>query len=64
MVEFIRTLKKTVIRIVTQIGRVSCSYTMGNPPVSGDNPRALASEKSYIQVDNHRITNLYDLHQF
>ena len=32
---------------------MSCnSYTMGCPPVHGDNPRALASGLSYVQVDN------------
>ena len=31
-------------------------YTMGCPPVRGDNPRALASGLSYIQVDKHGIT--------
>ena len=45
---------------------VSCescnSYTMGCPPVRGDNPRALASVLSYVQVDKH-ITILYHLHQ-
>ena len=30
---------------------LSNSYTMGCPPVRGDNPRALASGFSYIQVD-------------
>ena len=39
------------------------SYTMGCPPVRGDNPRALASGLSYIQVDKHGITILYQLHQ-
>ena len=28
------------------------SYTMGCPPVHEDNPRALASGLSYVQVDN------------
>ena len=32
--------------------RISNSYTMGCPPVCGDNPRALASGLSYVQVDN------------
>ena len=32
---------------------------MGCPPVHGDNPRALASELSYVQVDKHGITILY-----
>ena len=26
------------------------------PPVRGDNPQALASELSYVQVDKHGIT--------
>ena len=38
------------------------SYTMGCPPVRGDNPRALASGISYVQVDKHGITILYHLH--
>ena len=32
---------------------------MGCPPVRGDNPRALASGLSYLQVDKHGITILY-----
>ena len=36
---------------------------MGCPPVRGDNPRALASGLSYVQVDKHAITILYHLHQ-
>ena len=36
---------------------------MGCPPVRGDNPRALASGLSYVQVDTHGITILYHLHQ-
>ena len=39
------------------------SYTMGCPPVCGDNPRAIASGLSYIQVDKHGITILYHLYQ-
>ena len=39
------------------------SYTMGCPPVRGDNPRALASGLSCVQVDKHGITILYHLHQ-
>ena len=34
---------------------------MGCPPVRGDNPRALASGLSYVQVDKHGITILYHL---
>ena len=36
---------------------------MACPPVRGDNPRALASGLSYVQVDKHGITILYHLHQ-
>ena len=36
---------------------------LGCPPVRGDNPRALASELSYVQVDKHGITILYMYHQ-
>ena len=39
------------------------NYTMCCPPVRGDNPRALASGFSYVQVDKHGITILYHLHQ-
>ena len=42
---------------------ISNSYAMGCPPVRGDNPRALASGLSYVQVDKHGITILYHLHQ-
>ena len=35
---------------------------MGCPPVREDNPRALASGLSYVQVDKHDITILYNLH--
>ena len=31
------------------------SYTMDCPPVRGDNPRALASGLSYVQVGKHGI---------
>ena len=43
--------------------RLRNSYTMVRPPVCGDNPRALASRLSPVQVDNHGITILYHLHQ-
>ena len=43
--------------------RLCNSYTMGCPPVRGDNPRALASGLSYVQVNKHGITILYHLHQ-
>ena len=32
------------------------SYTIGCSPVRGDNPRALASGLSYVQVDKYGIT--------
>ena len=35
---------------------------MGCPPVRRDNPRALASGLSYVQVDKYGITILYHLH--
>ena len=41
---------------------ISNSYTMGCPTVRGDNPRALASGLSYVQVDKHAITILCHLH--
>ena len=53
------------VREVDHTGK-SCicnSYTMGCPPVRGDNPRALASGLSYVQVDKHGITILYHQHQ-
>ena len=49
------------IRVIC--GCTGNSYTMGCPPVRGDNPRALASGLSYVQVDKHGITILYHLHQ-
>ena len=36
---------------------------MGCPPVRVDNPRALASGLSDVQVDKHGITILYHLQQ-
>ena len=38
--------------------KISNSYTMGCLPVRGDNPRALVSGLSYVQVDKHSI-NIY-----
>ena len=31
---------------------------MGCPPVCGDNPRAIVSGLSYVQVDKHGTTNI------
>ena len=50
-------------RLTSSESKVSNSYTMGCPPVRGDNPRALASGLSYVQVDKYGITILYHLHQ-
>ena len=50
----------TTLRVLQML---SNSYTMVCPPVRGDNPRALASGLSYVQVDKHGITILYHLHQ-
>ena len=36
---------------------------MGWPPVRGNNPRAVVSGLSYVQVDKHDITILYHLHR-
>ena len=41
------------------VKRLRNSYSMGCPPVREDNPRALASGLSYVQVDKHGITILY-----
>ena len=35
--------------------RLCNSYTMGCPPLRGDNPRALASGLSYVQVVKHSM---------
>ena len=51
-------------KVLSALGTdIRYSYTMGCPPVRGDNPRALASGLSYVQVDKHGITILYHLHQ-
>ena len=49
--------------VYTVLRPLSNSYSMGCPPVRGDNPRALASGLSYVQVDKHGITILYHHHQ-
>ena len=36
----------------------------GLSPVRRDNPRALASVLSYVQMEKHGITILYHLHQY
>ena len=52
-----------LVSVIKDENSLSYSYTMGCPPVRGDNPRAVASGLSYIQVDKHGITILYHLHQ-
>ena len=42
----------------------TCSYTMGCPPVRGDNPRPLESGLSYVEVDKHGITMIYHIHEY
>ena len=51
----------TTVSIIKPIQHLCNSFTMGRPPVRGDNPRALASGLSYVQVDKHGITILYHL---
>ena len=41
--------------LIVSRSQLSNSYTMGCPPVGGNNPRALASRLSYVQVDKHGI---------
>ena len=62
---FWQILRSSMVLTTVKEGqfRVSTSYTMGFPPVRGDNPRAIASGLSYVQVDEHGITILYHLHQ-
>ena len=47
---------------IMYLAQICNSYTMGCPPVRGDNSRALASGLSYVLVDKHVITILYHLH--
>ena len=59
------TTNRENIRLIarTPYSMLRNSYTMACPPVRGDNPRALASGLSYVQVDKHGITILYHQHQ-
>ena len=43
--------------------RTRNSYTIGCPHVLGDNPRELVDGLSFVQVDRHGMTILYNLHQ-
>ena len=40
---------------------LSNNYNMSCPPVRGDNPRALASGLSYVQVDKHGIAIFFSV---
>ena len=48
--------------LTKKMRKLSNSYTIGCLPVCGDNPRALASGLSYVQVDKHGMIILYHLH--
>ena len=50
-------------RIMLNQYRSCNSYSMGCPPVRGDNPRALAGGLSYEQVEKTWYNYLYHLHQ-
>ena len=64
MHRLIYTLAVRTCQVVPYAGyRRRNSYTMVGPPVRGDNPRALASGLSLVQVDKHGITILYHPHQ-
>ena len=54
---------RLVSGFVCKTDKVNNNYTMGCPPVRGDNPQALASGLSYVQVNKHGIIILYHLHQ-
>ena len=57
-----------LFRLIAYDHSICNSYTMGCPPVRGDNPRALASGLSYVQADNPWYnyfilpTSVYTLH--
>ena len=58
-----RPFRGVIMSRVTIRTRLRNSYTMGCPPLHGDNPRALASGLYYVQVDKHGITILYHQHE-
>ena len=51
-----RDLLFTKMSLKAAKAHTSNSYTMCYPPVRGDNPRALSSGLSYVQVDKHGKT--------
>ena len=57
----ITNLKDRLVNRLKHANNLRKSYTMDRPPVRVDNPRALASGLSYVQVDKHGITILYHL---
>ena len=58
-----KSTKLFVLLVLVYFGSLCNSYTMGCPPVRVDNPRALASGLSFVQVDKHFITILYHINQ-
>ena len=57
LTRLICTLAVRTFQVVQYAGyRLSNSYTMVGPLVRGDNPRALASGLSYVQVYIHDVT--------
>ena len=63
LIAFILFRSLSSITILTPFTSLCNSYTMVCLPVRGDNPRALASGLSFVQVDKHGITILYHLYQ-
>ena len=50
--------RQNAIILKTSGRQLSNSYIMGCPFVRGDDPRALGSGLSYVQVDKHSMTTL------
>ena len=61
MASFLEKLKLVYHIVHDRVYVISNSYTMGCPPVRGDNPRALASRLSYVQVDKYNTYISVDL---
>ena len=56
-------LTRGVVSFTSKIYDLCNDYAMACSPVRGDNPRALASGISYVQVDKYGINILYHIHQ-
>ena len=52
-----------IVQVIVTIYTCKNNFSMGCPAVRGDNPRALASGLSFIQVDKHGVTIIYHQHQ-